>query len=97
MSDGFHVEVSDLRAFGGQLDGLSSRANKLAETLAGITADTGRGDSDQMGRNGPHDASESVKEVGAEIHDDSGLVKGRADNYEDIDNQAASMFNRAYA
>jgi hypothetical protein len=97
MSDGFHVEVSELRAFGGQLDGLSSRASKLAETLAGITADTGRGDSDQMGRNGPHDASESVKEIGAEIHDDSGLVKGRADTYEGVDLDAASMFNQAYA
>jgi hypothetical protein len=97
MSEGFHVEISELRAFGTQLDGLSSRAAKLAETLAGVTADTGRGDSDQMGRNAPQDASESVKEIGGEIHDDSGLVKGRADTYEDIDNQAASMFNRAYA
>ncbi len=98
MSDnsGFSVDVDELRSFSGVLARLAERAKALAATLAGVTADTGRPDSDQMGRLGPTDASEVIGGICDEMTDDTALIARRADLYEEIDARSSANLANPY-
>src|SRR6476620_7637494 len=82
---GFTVDIGKLRAFGGDLQKHSDRAKELAKTLSGVTANTGRADSDAMGRIGPIYIGEIVDDLGTDLADDSKLIGERADQYEQAD------------
>src|SRR5690606_20570113 len=47
---GFQVDIAELRGFSRRLMRLATGAGSVADALAGVTADTGRADSDEMGR-----------------------------------------------
>jgi hypothetical protein len=85
---GFTVDIGKLRAFGGDLQKQSDRDREIAKTLSGVTANTGRADSDAMGRIGPIYIGEVVDDLGTEMADDAKLIAERADQYEQIDSDA---------
>jgi hypothetical protein len=93
---GFSVDISKLRSFSGSLQQLSDRGKELARTLSRVTADTGRADSDQMGRLGPSDVAEVVDDIATEMTDDVKLINDRAQQYEEIESQSSTTLAGLY-
>jgi hypothetical protein len=83
--DGFTCDLSALRQLTGQLSEHAGEAASLADTLGAITADTGRPDSDEMGRIGPGTVAELVGTLRGQLTDDSGAVDACAVLYGETD------------
>jgi hypothetical protein len=95
-NDGFGVDVDELRSFSGRLGRLAEAGRALATTLAGVTANTGREDSDQMGRLGPTDVSDVIGGIADEMANDGELITKRADLYEEIDSRSSEHLATLY-
>ncbi|RKT55485.1 hypothetical protein [Saccharothrix australiensis] len=87
MSDanGFTVHLPALRELSGRLVDLAGRAGQQGDALAGVTADTGRPDSDEAGRLCPAGAAELVRLLRDALTDDSGQVEQCVAGYADVD------------
>lgn len=90
----FGVDVARLDELGGQLDGLADDVSALADVLAGVTADTGRSDSDEMGRLGPTDAAELLRGLDTALRGTSGGVKTCVMDYAGTDTAAQRRLER---
>lgn len=82
---GFSVNVGALRALNDRLVTATADAERLADTLSAISADTGRADSDQAGRSGPSEAAKLVEELRATLHRDGGQIEETATTYVGVD------------
>lgn len=91
---GFECDPVALTALSGQLTGHAGQAEALTTTLGGITADTGRSDSDEMGRIGPGAVAELLGRMRTELDDDSGQVTATAAEYVLTDQGRRDVFSR---
>jgi hypothetical protein len=92
-NDGFACDLSALRQLIGQLGEHAGAAGSLSETLGSITANTGRPDSDEMGRIGPGAAADLLGALRGELTDDSGKVDACAALYSTIEGGNRSRFS----
>jgi hypothetical protein len=93
MADsGFTVHVPALHELRTRLTDLGGRAGSLSDLLAGVAADTGRPDSDRMGRLGPTDAAALAGRLRDGLHTDGGHVRDCATSYLSLDQAGAQRF-----
>ncbi|OLF19302.1 hypothetical protein [Actinophytocola xanthii] len=83
--NGFECDLSVLRQLTGQLTEHGGAAGSVADSLGAVTADTGRPDSDEMGRIGPGAVADLVAKLRDQLVDDSGGVDACAVLYQETD------------
>jgi hypothetical protein len=92
-TDGFDVDVTGLRDFAATLDGLAEEAQDIARVLAGVTAETGRADSDQMGVLAPGDLGTALRRLHEAVVTDSRNIIRAAGNYAESDVRVAGAMS----
>jgi hypothetical protein len=93
MND-FDCDPDALTTLCGQLIEHAGQAEALTTTLGGITADTGRADSDEMGRIGPGAVAELLGRVRAELDGDGVRITTTAADYVLTDEGRRNAFSR---
>lgn len=82
---GFEVDLGVLRELSGRLAEFAERAGRQGDALGGVSAETGRSDSDDAGRAGVRVAAELVAVLRDALRDDGGRVDRSAAHYADTD------------
>jgi hypothetical protein len=94
VASGFKVDVSEVRRLSDSVTQVATQATDLAGTLAGVWADTGRSDSDTMGRLGPTDVSDLLKTLASELTNDAERLSATAALYEASDSEVVDAMGR---
>lgn len=92
-ADGFECDISVLRQLIGELAEHADAAGSLSETLGAITANTGRQDSDEMGRIGPRTVAGVVGTLSGEFTNDESKVDACAALYATIEEGTRRQFS----
>lgn len=74
MADGYQVRPEALTELSGRLTAIAGDVQALSKALGGVTASTGRPDSDEMGRLGPADAADLADLLRGALTGDSGKL-----------------------
>ncbi|HEY8451487.1 MAG: hypothetical protein FWJ70_03180 [Micromonosporaceae bacterium] len=85
------MDIAELRGFSRRLMRLATEAGSVADALAGVTADTGRADSDEMGRLAGLDAHDLLRQLSSRLVDDGKLIAVNAARYEAADAESSTM------
>jgi len=91
------VDVSRLPELAQKLTDLAGEMRQLSSGLAGVVADTGRDDSDQMGRLGPAGIGSVVELLHTAVTTDSDSVRACAIDYAECDMRVAERLRMSRA
>jgi len=91
------VDVSRLPELTRKLAELAGEMRRLSNALAGVVADTGRDDSDQMGRLGPAGIGSVVELLHTAVSSDSDSVQACAVDYAAADGRVAERLRGSRA
>ena len=85
MPEDIKVNVPGVRKLSRAIDRVAGQADEAKKVLAGVWANTGRADSDTMGRLPPSEASELLEAVASELRGHGVKVLHTADRWEQFD------------
>lgn len=89
---GFQITDDTLRELAKKLDSAACEAEALAKVLANIHADTGRSDSDEMGRFPPLDAADLLAALVGDMTSDFAALQRTGEVYRDAEGRNSEAF-----
>ena len=89
MGHDIKVNLPGLRRLSRDITKVAGQADEAKKVLSGVWANTGRADSDTMGRLPPTEASELLEAVAGELRGDGEKVLHTADRWEQLESALA--------